>query len=89
MVNMTTKNINVAPWIESGNHFLKEKKWLEATHCLLQGLRVEPDNATAHSLIALTYKKQNRTEQANTWSRQCLILQKSSKLIMTCLQLVA
>ncbi len=63
---MTHQKIKAAPWIESGDHFLKEEKWPEALHCLLQALKVDSNNATAHALIARAYKKQNLTEQAKT-----------------------
>ena len=56
--------MNVNHLIESGNHFLKEKKWPEAVHCLQQALTVAPKNALVHALIAQSYNEQNQTTLA-------------------------
>ncbi len=67
---MNQNNICATPWIESGNHFLKEKKWAEAAQCLLHAIKLDPDNAAAHSLIAEAYSGQRLIEPAQASYRR-------------------
>ncbi len=56
--------VKAFPLIESGHHFLKERKWSKAILCLRQALEIAPDNVDAHALIAQAYKHQGLMEPA-------------------------